>query len=224
MPIDSPIPPSLPALDANGDGATTFADAGAWLAQAYFLPGDGALWLVAAYLPPLAHFFGWGASPDYGGLWSGLISGFVWLALFVLGLIAYSAVRDFDRRLTRSLSTGCKAVARRIRIALIVLRSRPWRRARGRASAVEIAEDLELTDQELTLLRAHFDLAPGYALHVADGARQLKLRASQARALLEKLASLGLLSRTLGGDGEEAYTLSAAGRGYVVFHELAKPS
>lgn len=223
MPIDTPIPPSLPALDANGDGMTTLADAGAWLAQAYFLPGDGALWLVAAYLPSFAHFFGWGASPNYGGLGSGLISGFVWLALFVVGLIVYSAVRDFDRRLTRGLSTGCKAAARRVRIALIVLRSKPWRRQRARPSAVEIAEDLALTDQELTLLRAHLDLGPGYALHVTDGAQRLKVRASQARALLEKLTSLGLLSRTLGGDGEEAYTLSAAGRGYVVFHELAKP-
>jgi hypothetical protein len=223
MPIDTPIPPSLPPLDANGDRATTLADAGPWLLQVYFLPGDGVLWLVAAYLPSLAQFFGFGATPNYGGLWSGLISAFVWLALFVMGIIACGAVRDFDRRVTRWFSTGCRAALRRARIALAVLRSKPWRRERARASTVELAEDLVLTDEELRLLRAHFNLAPGYALHASDGAHQLKLRASQARALLEKLVSLGLLSRTLGGDGEEAYTLSAAGRGYLVFHQLAEP-
>ena len=224
MPTDISAPPRLPPFDANGDGAATLADAEIWLQHVYFLPGDWLLWLLSAHLPSVAGLFGVGSSPAYGGLASGLVSGFAWLAIAVALIIGCTAVRDLDRRLTRAVSGSCEDVLRRARIAIAVFRSRLRRRKQGAVSQGALAENLTLTSEELKLLQAHLELPPGYALHVSDGARELGIRSHQAVTVFEKLAVLGLLTRTLGGDGEAAYTLSAAGRGYLVFQQLAERS
>lgn len=222
MPTDIPAPPRFPPFDANGDHAVSLADAGTWLQHVYFLPGDWLLWLLSVYLPSIARLFGAGSTPPYGSLTSGLVSGFAWLAISVALIVAWTAVRDFDRRLTRAVSGFYDDSLRRVRIAVAVFRSKLRRRKHAVARQAEFAEDLTLTSEELKLLQVHLELAPGYALHVSDGARELGIRSHQAVTVLEKLAALGLLTRTLGGDGEAAYTLSAAGRGYLVFQQLAE--
>ena len=221
--IDNPVPPPpLPALDANGDGSVTFGDLAGWLRQAFFLPGDGVIWLVSTYTPSVAHFLGLGPE-DYGGVGSGLTSGVVWLAVFLLVVIVYSKIRELDRRLTRGVAVLYDNVLRRVRISAAVLRQRFRRRDKPPPATLELKEDLQLTAEELRVLEAHAELGPGYALAVAECALQLGVPAHRAEALLEKLKGLGLLSGTLGGDGQNAYILSAAGRGYLVFRRLARP-
>ncbi len=223
MPTDSPIAPRFPPVDANGDGHFGPADLRTWAVHLYFLPGDGLLRLLSSSWPDFASRIGIGPA-DYGGLASGLISGFVWLGAFIGLVIVYEAVRDVDRRITQALSAGWADSLRRLRIAAAVLRARL--RARGvapRDMPIDVAEDLPLTATELRLLRAHLKLVPGFAFDAHDGAHELGIRVSQAEAALERLAALGLLSRAFGGDGVCAYTLSSAGRGYLVYRDLTPP-
>jgi hypothetical protein len=177
---------------------------------------------VSTYMPSVAHFLGLGPD-DYGGVGSGLTSSVVWLAVFLLLVIVYSKIRELDRRLTRGVAVLYDDALRRARIWAAVLRQRFRRRGKPPPATLELKEDLQLTAEELRALEAHAELEPGYALAVAECASQLRIPAHRAEVLLERLRGLGLLSGTLGGDGQNAYTLSAAGRGYLVFRRLARP-
>jgi len=66
--------------DVNNDGVFTVTDIGLWLENAFFLPGDWAIWLTATYAPDIGRFFEVGVS-DYGSTFSALVSVFIWLAL-----------------------------------------------------------------------------------------------------------------------------------------------
>ena len=69
--------------DMNCDGAFTISDIGLWLKWVFFLPGDGALWLLLQR-PGLANFLE--LSPaSYSGWGTGLASGVLWL-LLAMGL------------------------------------------------------------------------------------------------------------------------------------------
>ena len=208
------------AADANADGYVTLGDAGVWLQQVFFLPGDWLLWALATHAGPVARFLEVGAA-DYRGLLSGFISTCTWLLALIVISIAYQFIRDVDRKLTRGAVDFYDDTRRRWRIAAAVLRQR-WRGAdRKRDShSIEFAEDIELSEQELAVLRLHSDLGAGYALTVSDVARAVRARKQQIASLLDRLKSLGLLNRTGGADGESAYTLSAAGRALLMFRRL----
>lgn len=72
------------AYDMNCDGVFTISDVGLWLRWAFFLPGDGLLWLLFKIWPGLATFLELTIS-DYGGVFSVAFSIAAWLS--VLGSI-----------------------------------------------------------------------------------------------------------------------------------------
>jgi hypothetical protein len=196
-----------------------------WLVALFFLPGDAALYAMTRYAPSLVNFLEVG-SEDYGGLLSGFISVCAWLVTLVVVAILYQKLRDADRRATSGVAALKAGIARQLRITHALLRQRL--RARRSASddtrgdLVDFNTDVELSALELRALALYAKLKPGYALPVNDAAQGLGLRLHEARDLLGKLQSHGLLRRTLGGaDGESAYTLAAPGRALLVMRRLA---
>jgi DNA-binding MarR family transcriptional regulator len=215
-------------LDAGGDGQFTLAELAELGAAVFFLPGDTFLWALLTYAAPLGRLLGIGAT-DIGGVLSAFVSICVWLTAFIGLTIAYYYVRDLDRRATRTVQRVFTTVALRARIARAVLqqRWRTWRAARVPANRVDFPGDIELSAAQLAALRLHAELASGYTLSISEAARALGARTRATEDLLDGLNELGLLTRAFGGaDGESAYTLSAAGKAFLIFRQLhnAAPS
>jgi hypothetical protein len=225
-PVDELSQPTAAlAIDANGDGRITLADASSWLAHLFFFPGDWTLWAVAKYAPPLASLLSDGA-PAYGGFVSGFIATVFWvLVLAVLGT-GYAYVVDFDRRATRASVRLLDEVRRVLRVAARLLRFR-FRRAEPRDAGgdLDFSTQVDLDALETRVLRELANLAPGYASAPREIAQVLHLRADQARVPLEALVQRRLAIRTLGGsEGESGYALSAAGRAVLLMRQLAPRS
>jgi hypothetical protein len=222
MPIATNVtaPPEPFFGDANGDGGITIGDAGGWLQQAFFLPGDWSLWALATYAPPVARFLEVDAA-DYGGLASGMIAAGVWTLGFVTLGMGWLYVRDLDRRATRGAAGLFAHIALRLRIAAARLRERRRNAERPHKGPIEFSTAVELDPLDLRVLRLHADLRPGYSLTVRDVAAALRRSVGEARALLDSLKQRSLLNRALGGpDDESAYTLSDAGRASLLLKQI----
>ena len=214
-------PAGLSFADSNGDGVLTIADAGGWLGDAFFLPGDWAIWAIGAYAAPLARFLELDAGA-YGGVLAGFLSALVWLASFITVGIGYRAVRDADEALTAAIIRGYQEVRRRCRVAVRRVKLRHHEGApRRRPPPVEIGEETALSSEELRALRLHAALEPGYSLASSELARELAVRRDQVAELCNRLVRLKLLAATLrASEGETAYALTPAGRALLVFRQL----
>jgi hypothetical protein len=218
-----PTPIDRVAMDVNADGRITLADVLSWPGAVFFLPGDGLLWAASTYAPPVARLLDIGPS-DYGGLLSGVVSAFAWIAAFLSALIFYAKLRDLDGRLTAATVRAYATATLRARIAraLLLQRLREWRARRQRSSAVEISTDVVLSPIQLKALRLHATLPPGYVRSVSEVARGLGAPPRAVENLLGELKRLGLLVRaSCGADGESGYALSAGGRALLDFHARA---
>lgn len=72
--------------DMNYSGSVTISDIWLWFKWIYFYPGDGAVYFFVNKAPDIGRFLEMTYS-DYGGLFSGVISFFLWLiALAVIGM------------------------------------------------------------------------------------------------------------------------------------------
>ena len=213
--------PELFMVDANRDGRVTVADAIGWLQQAFFLPGDWTVWAISTHAPALARFLEVDAA-DYGGLASGIIAACVWaLGLVAIGM-AWAYLKDLDRRVSRAVVEWRGAASRRVRIEFRRLRARLRGTANASKWGIELSTDVDLDPFEVTVLRLHADLAPGYSLTARDVAVALRKSTRDVRALLDSLKKRALLNRSLGGtDDESSYTLSEVGRASLVLKQLA---
>jgi hypothetical protein len=211
MCADATIPhPSSLAIDANGDGALTWADTGPYLDRLFFLPGDWLIWAIAAYTPETAELLGVGVD-DYHGVWAGFVSACTWGLLLIGSSIGYHALRDADRRLTRSLARAYAEGLRGGRMLLVLAKAR-WRRAKTAPRATPIVP-AALAPGERAALTLIARAPAGHALTSSEVAAPLRARLQAAAALLERLTVRGLLVRAAGGgDGEDAYAITARGR------------
>jgi len=214
-------PPTFFVADADHDGRVTGADALAWLEQAFFLPGDWALWSIARYAPSLASAFGI-KTPEYGGFLAGTISTVVWLLAIILIGTLYSYVVAFNRRATRGMHRLQADALRLLRAAGV------WLRARlgfGKKDVRKVAEPAaEIPALEVRVLCELAALEAGYVASPLEVARALSLPAEETRDVLDAMQRGGLVVRTLGGsDGESGYVLSKRGRG-VLLQRIAAPS
>jgi DNA-binding CsgD family transcriptional regulator len=217
-------PTSVLRVDVNGDGTFTISDAFLFLGDAFFVPGDWLVWTIATYAPPLARFFELGPSA-YGGIFSGFVSAFAWLATLLLLIIVYGSIRDFDRALTSLIVRGYNESRRRMRVgtALLGYRLRSLRRRGPQPAEIEISEETDLNADELAVLRLYADLQSGYVLSESEIAARLKIRRNRAEQALARLRKLGTLETTLGGsEDESAYRLTSAGRGLLVHRQLSR--
>ncbi len=209
---------STPPNPFVADGALTVPSFEQW----FFLPGDWGLYLLASRAPAVAEFLGIGAA-DYGGTLAGFLAWITWLVLAIALIAATSAVRRFDRTITRGIADGIAELKRRIRMAIVFARYRRGRRAPRKEPAFD-GEEPSLSRNEQRVLELHAKLAPGFALSVSDVAAAFNARGYQVRGVLERLKRLALLQTTVGGlDGEPAYTLTAAGRALLRLRD-ARPS
>ena len=198
---------STPPNPFVADGALAVPSFEQW----FFLPGDWALYLLSSRAPAVAEFLGIAAA-DYGGTLAGFLAWIAWLLLAIALIAATSAVRRFDRTITRGIADGIAGLKRRIRMAIVFARYRRGRRAERKEPAF-VGEEPSLSRNEQRVLELHAKLAPGFALSVSDVAAAFNARGYQVRGVLERLNRLDLLHTTVGGlDGEPAYTLTAAGR------------
>ena len=217
-------PPSVLRVDVNGDGTFTISDAFLFVGDAFFVPGDWLIWTIASYAPPVAGFLELGPSA-YGGILSGFVSAFAWLAALLLLIIVYGSIRDFDRALTSLIVRGYNESRRRIRVgtALLGYRLRSLRRRPPKPADVVISQEIDLTAEELAVLQLYADLQSGYVLSESEIAGRLELRRNQVEQALARLRKLGMLETTLGGsEGENAYRLTGAGRGLLVHRQLSR--
>lgn len=178
----------------------------------FFLPGDWVIYLLSRWAAPLAEMLGIGTA-DYGGTLAGFLAWVCWIVLAILGIATTSAVRRFDRVLTRGIVDLGLELRRRVRMAFVFAEYRRKLRAQRKEPTIDVTEEPGLSRDELRVLELHAKLAPGFALSTRDVAEELGTRGHEIRAALERLRKLKLLQATVGGyDGETAYTLSAAGR------------
>jgi hypothetical protein len=222
--LDIAKPASVFQLDVNGDGALTIGDVSFFVEHAFFLPGDWLVWTIATYTPSLAGFFELGPG-SYGGVLSGFVSAFAWLATLIIVIIVWGSIRDFDRALTNLIVRGYWDVRRRIRmrIALVTYRFRSLRPRQPKDRQVEVAQEIDLSAGELAILELHAELQSGYALAVSEIAAKLDARKNRVEEALARIRKLGLLETALGGgEGESAYRLTAAGRGFLVHRQLSR--
>ncbi len=70
-------------VDLNYDGMFTISDLGAWFKYAFFAPGDGLLYILDGSAPGLLRFFEM-STADYGGWFSGIVSGLTWLVVVII--------------------------------------------------------------------------------------------------------------------------------------------
>ncbi len=220
-----PKPWSPFVLDLTGDGEVTISDLTRWAAEAFFLPGDWSIWALARYAPGLARFLELDADA-YGGVISGFVSAFSWLALLLGIIIVYQSIRRFDDALTMRVRQAYVEGRRRARIAWASLR---YRLRSGKPAVpepqIEFSETLELAPAQLKVLRAALDVEPPYALALGEIASEIGVSRREAERLLEGLIELELLSTAFGGgDGESAYTITPSGRAYLIFKQLAPRS
>jgi hypothetical protein len=182
--------------------------------NSYFLPGDYALDLLSARAPGVAEFLGF-AEPYHGSVPSGVLSACVWLtAIACCGIVA-EYFRRLDNALTAYAALAFRESVRGSRIARrrFATLLRVPRRARGGHPTSTIANEIELNDLETAVLRVHGQLRPGFALTASDVSGVLRIRASQAQRVLERLKNLHLLDRAFGtSDGEGSYLLSGLGK------------
>jgi DNA-binding MarR family transcriptional regulator len=223
MPSTDAIPSPIARLALEPPGTT--ADLIGLLTNLFFLPGDLLLWALAAHASFLAHSLGVGPS-DYGGVLSGFISSCAWIAAFISVAIVCQAVVDFDRRMTAATKRLFAFATLRLRIARTLARQRirAWLAARAPASPVELASDIEVSPEQLHVLRVHAKLPPGYALTVREAAEATGARLSTTQSLVDGLHKLGLLQPTFGGeDDERAYVLTKAGKALLAFSKIDDP-
>ena len=181
------------------------------LVKLFCLPGDWAIFGVATYLPSLARWLGLEAG-DYGSTYSAAVSLVIWAVVTILSIMAWAAVRDFDRAVTRGVSGLATEAMRHVRMAIARFKYRHGPKHRTEP-VIEVTEEPDLGLDEIRVLRLHATLGPGYALAVSDVAERLEARGYQVRGVLERLQGLKLLQATVGGlDGESAYTLTPLGR------------
>jgi hypothetical protein len=222
--LDIAKPPSVLHIDVNGDGVFTVSDAFLFLGNAFFAPGDWLIWTISTYASSLAGFFELGPS-SYGGVLSGFVSAFAWLATLLLAIIVWGSIRDFDRALTSWIVRGYSEVRRKIRVTKGLLAYR-WRSLRTRSpkpEPIEISEEIDLSAGELAVLQLYAELQGGYALSESEIAAKLDMRRNRAEAALVRLRQLGLIETTLGGsEDESAYRLTGAGRGLLVHRQLSR--
>jgi len=203
--MDVLAPPPNPFSD--GDGALVFPS----LFELFCLPGDWAIYVVARYVPAMAEWLGVGAT-DYGSAYSAAVSIVAWALLTILLIVAWAAVRDFDRAVTGRVSWLYAETLRHIRMAIRRVKYRVGRKQRTEP-VIEVTEVPGLGLDEIRVLRVHASVGPGYALAVSDVAERLEARGYEIRGALERLQTLKLLQATVGGlDGETAYTMTPLGR------------
>jgi DNA-binding MarR family transcriptional regulator len=222
--LDISKPANVFHIDVNGDGAFTASDVLLFVENAFFLPGDWLVWTIATYVPSFAGFFELGPG-SYGGVFSGFISAFAWLAVLLLIIIVWGSIRDFDRALTNLIVRTYSDVRRKIRIshALVGYRLRGLTTRSPQPAQVELAQEVDLSAGEAAVLLLYAKLQSGYALSVSEIADQLELRRNRAEEALGRLRKLGMIETTLGGsEGESAYRLTGAGRGLLVHHQLSR--
>lgn len=218
----TPTPPDpLSGVDLD---ALALGDLPTLLAGVFFLPGDRLVWAVAAHAPGLARFLEIGPH-SYGGVLSGCVSALAWTALLVSIAALYRAVRRLDEALTGALVGGWNGLRVRGRVAhrLVTCRLRELGRKRSAApAAVELdAQELILDDDALRVLSILAELGPGRALAVGEAAARLGRRKDEALRVVRRLVALELIRPALAApDGETAYALTPAGRGFVVFRRL----
>jgi len=180
-------------------------------AKLFCLPGDWAIYVVATYVPSVAQWLGIEASA-YGGAYSAAVSLVGWSVLTIMLIVAWAAVRDFDRAVTRGVAGLGSETLRHIRMAIARFKYRHGAKPRTEP-VIEVTEVPDLGLDEIRVLRLHATLGAGYALAVSDVAERLETRGYQIRGVLERLQALKLLQSTVGGlDGESAYTLTPLGR------------
>jgi hypothetical protein len=208
-----PISPPPNPFVADSPGATLALPS---LQECFFLPGDWALYLLARYAQPVAALLDIGPD-DYGATAAASAAILAWFALAIVLIVTVTAVRNFDRTVTRGIVTLTVELRRRVRMAVTFARYRRDRRVPRKEPSFELHEEPSLSRDELRVLDAHAKVMPGYALAVSDVAELLEARGYEVHTALQRLHCLKLLQSTVGGlDGETAYTLTPFGRALLV--------
>lgn len=131
-----PRPRGPSFADTNGDGVFTLADATTGLGEAFFVPGDWAIWAIATYAPPVAQFLEIGAT-DYGGVLAGFLAALAWIGTAIAAGLGYQAIREADEQATAAIIRGFDEARRLYRVARRRAKFRHYSAAPTRGSAAD---------------------------------------------------------------------------------------
>ena len=101
-----------PSIDMNFDGVFTIGDVGLWFNWLFFLPGDWVVRVCLELFTPLGTFFEMNPLDSYGGTFSGVFSGILWvlviygwmfLHLLAIYLGSKAKLRNFVHFLGRNI-------------------------------------------------------------------------------------------------------------------------
>ena len=86
-----------PSIDMNFDGVFTIGDVGLWFNWLFFLPGDWVVRVCLELFTPLGTFFEMNPLDSYGGTFSGVFSGILWV------LVIYGCNVDYKENVKPKL-------------------------------------------------------------------------------------------------------------------------
>lgn len=214
-PIPTPWYPFV--IDVNGDGQFTVTDVLRWLGEFFFLPGDWLIYSVTTRLPETARFLELSAD-NYGGNLSLLVSGVFWFALFILVIIVWRCFRAADDALTLGIRRLGSETARRWRMGLAEFRAKMRSGGAALPDQIDFQSDVQLSAQELRLLRAHLENGKPEGLEPQELAEILGMRVGRAERLQRKLVEMGLVERR---GSRKACGLTSSGSAYLLCERLA---
>lgn len=185
------------------------------LAQLFRAPADAALRAFERHYPDLASAAGLVPDNLSSGEWNAAAAA-CWIGL----LIAVWIARVLLRRAARLLEFACRSVAFHanefLKSMRTSLRLRFRRRSgNGRRIDTPTAYAVDLSELDLSVLRAAASLMPAHSTSAPDLADTTKLRTAEIQQSLEKLYRNKLLDSTMGStDGFDNYVISSSGAAF----------
>jgi DNA-binding MarR family transcriptional regulator len=195
---------------------STLRDFGTAVHDAYTLPGQVALSLIATHAPGLA---AWLRIDDGQAavLTTFLISLIYWFLVIVLIVYIVRLGRSITRNTSALVLTALNYLSHLlagVRTTLI-LKFRAWFPHRRRADDYS-GPMIEFDDLDMAVLRSVAAKGPGFALAAPDIAGRFRLRPSQVQRSFDKLSQNKMLVSVIGNtDGYENYRLTDYGQAYI---------
>jgi len=206
--------------DVNSDGDLTITDIGLWLQHIFFLPGDWLIWACLRYWPEMSRFLEVDARA-YGTTISALVSVFAWLAIVVVLMTTSHFLANADRALTRAIRTLYMGIAIKLRVARRLIGERVSRQYDQIRALLNSSDELELSPEEIRVLKAHAYVRPPATLALSDLVRATGVPRMQAMNIVLRLRDLELLAADQNNGGNErAYSLTPPGRKLVGFDKF----
>lgn len=194
------------------------ADAGGWIRDMFYLPGNFLLENLLQLFPALVSHPKLG--PDFveaGGHIAALFSGTFWFTMSITILLSWRIVDDVCEAATnraRTIRFHIRSGMQRIRIMVLSRRGRPGTKPDKRSSLS--VDDVDLDALDIAILKAGRSAAARISLGAEEPAGK-RHGTRNIREALERLEQLHLIQSVISADdGQHVYRTTRFGNYYLV--------